>query len=377
MTGVQTCALPISGKVKKDITVHIVSPEDYDKAAVAVLIKYLDRYYTEVENSKGEKVNLYKFGNAFIMPTQNAYFNCDYIYALSNGYTSVGSSDYFEHLTESKAKIPFVLVNLNSEIEYMTITASSKNATDSYESFKLDVAGESSSNIDDNHSYALSILSKKFGNEVVIKDNEPNLTGYTKVDLLTDPTVEGYSRLKSISYDLINNYEGTYQIVDKQENAQQYKELIVVGTDNSAPYLGQTVFLVATFTFQDDSTVDIQLPIVFHPQADAGDSNFERFMPYYVYFNNNFIRSSNNNFTIDSFSIPLEYNNGYPTYLLKIYDAETGKEVIYGNGTETGEDRKLFNITLTGAEDHSSFQRGATTNIGINKLLIARETKSY
>ena len=94
-------------------------------------------------------------------------------------------------------------------------------------------------------------------------------------------------------------------------------------------------------------------------------------------YNNNFIRSSNNNFTIDSFSIPLEYNNSYPTYLLKIYDAETGKEVVYGNGTETGNNRKLFNITLTGADNHSSFQRGATTNIEINKLLIARETKSY
>lgn len=344
--------------VSRSINVHVVSEEDYVKAAASVMIKYLEKYYIDGE---------FKFGNSLVLPIVNDYFNCDYLYTLSNGITSSTSNDYFDLNTISG----FALVSINSDITSFTITSSDKDdGQNTYTSNALPVAGEASSNIDDNHSYALGVLSSLYGNQINIQTGYASSTGYTEVALLTDPSLNGYTRLKSISYDLINNYENVYQVIDYEKDSTHY-DLLNVITEENPPYLGQTVFLSAEFTFVDDSVITLQVPIVYVPKALGEAEGFDSFAPYHVYFNNQFVKATNN-YTIDSFNIPLCYGNNYPVYVLQIYQINEDKTFTPVSTTEG-----LFKIDWSGDSNLSSFEADTTTNITIDPYYISQETKSY
>ena len=363
--------------VTKIISVHVlVNDADYVAASTAILSKNLNKYYNE-------DIDKLVFENTFLLPIENTYLGTTYEYALKTSnvdytITSDETSDFFD-LT---AYEDFVLVSLSKEITGIEITSNKNKASNTSDALPL--SGESTTLIDDNHSYAINIVRELYGNQIFIRDGQTNETTYTeRDDILIDPTINGYSRIESISNELVNNNEGSYELIDFPQydvegnpmaRYQKYQLLRVDTQNEIKPYIGQSVFLSITFSFTErygNEEITIQVPLIFEPgDINAGES-FAAFDPYYVYFDNQF-RQKTGNYGYESFSLPLSFDgeSSKPTYKFIIFEEKITGEFIRLN------DGELFTQSTTGGTN-SSFTKDTMMNVNINPYYIKEDTLTY
>lgn len=295
----------------KNVYVHSLSEADYEKASIIGLWQHLYSLYYNTEKSK------YCIGSAFMLPASDNYFNTNYSFVLN--------SDLDTSITISKNSVTeyadvydnYYVLYLDSSINNLKIISDNYNE---YSAF--DIEATSSKTIDDDYSYALSFVMNEIGNQVTIKDDETYLSMYTEYLLLSNPTLGGYSRLSSVSYSLSGNEDQTYQLENYDDN---HNKLAVDITGGVKPYLGQNVFLQVSCLFKESGqTINILVPITYVVSSDSG-SGLNPFSPYYVYFNHNF-ELMTNSYSMENFSIPLTYNNDFPSYAFLIYSKnELGK----------------------------------------------------
>ena len=321
--------------ITKNINVHTIIESDYQKASNIALLTYLENFY---DNNLGK----YKFSNGFNLPLKNEYFKSNYDYILKEGKTEYTSDikDYFILNQDD------VTIKIKKNITSIVIKSTGVNTYTN----EISVSGETNTVIDDDYSYCLGIINGEYNNQIIIKEfKENNVIKYTSQKLLktTDPIK--HSRLKEgsiILNELKSNSDKTYQITPDNED---YDLLSVNPNSKVNPYIGQGVYMAFTFTMKDNTEVVIQLPIIFEPLKDTGESGFQLFLPYYNFFSKKFDYNSKfersyvefEEHWYDSFSMPLFYNNEYPTYTFIIYERD-------GNGFKmVDESLGLFKVQIT------------------------------
>lgn len=355
--------------IVKVVSVHIlVKNNDYLNASNIILQKYLSRYYDS-------DLQALQFDTSFLLPKTNNYLGVTYTYNLTTttdrDINSIEGTDFFDN----ESYDDYYLVSLSSEITGIFVT-STKGGT-SITTDVIPVSGESTTVIDDNHSYAVNIARMLYNNQIFIeKDN----MGYTEVEnILVDPNEYGYTRIESITNRLVNNEDGTYVLIDhpeltaKGENNPKFgKYLILKYNENGLePYVGQTVFLEITFKFKDyydGDIVVVQVPIIYKPHTDAGQS-FPAFDPFYTYFNKEFTKA-NSNYGYESFSMPLSYDGDKvnPIYTFVVFEKV--------DNAYKEEETPLFNIVY-GDGNQAGFDKDTLTTVTINPNYIDINTKDY
>lgn len=352
--------------IAKVIDVHIVAQADYAKASNNILLQYLENYYDATNNK-------YVFDKTFQLPKRNEYFDTIYTYTLlkqnpDNSISTISSNAgdvFFEDAGE------LFSVALSKDIIGMTITSTDSNGNSSTID-GLVVEGEASSVIDDNYSYAVSIVQNLYGNQIIIKDGQNNTeSGYSEHQLLIDHLAKGYSRLTGMSNKLVNNNDNTYMITQYAEG-NKYEgtyELLQVNPDSDVmPYLGQTVYLAITFDFVGGDKIIIQIPIVFEPLEDG--HGFDPFDPYYIYFDKQFSEKTKN-YSYESFDIPLTYEGQYPTYAYIIY-----VENENGTFTRIENDDPLFDLTISNGT-YVDLNKDMLMNVEIDPYYIKPNDTKY
>lgn len=354
--------------IVKVVSVHIlVKNNDYLNAGNIILQKYLSRYYDA-------DLQALQFDTSFLLPKNNSYLGVTYSYELKtassdSGITSDEGLEYFDNTTYDD----YYLVSLSSEITGIEVTSSKGGTTITTDT--IPVNGESTTIIDDNHSYAVNIARMLYNNQIFIRE-ESNETGYTQYDdILIDPNEHGYTRIESISNRLINNNEGTYQLLDFPESSSNFNKYQILQVDKeneTLPYIGQSVFLEITFNFKayyDGDVIVVQVPIIYEPPKDSGQS-FPAFDPYYVYFDKEFSKA-NSNYSYESFTMPLSYdgNKVNPIYTFVVF----GKTE---NGFEKLNDGELFTQSITNGS-YLDFTQNTLMNVTINPYYIDSDTKEY
>ena len=363
--------------LNKVISVHVVVGDaDYASASVLVLNKNLFKYYNE-------ETGVLLFENTFLLPKDNSYFGTQYVYTLktNNPDYSINSENESDFFNLSSYE-DYIIVSLSKEIVGIEITSIKGDASST--SSALPLSGESTTLIDDNHSYAINIVRELYGNQIFIRDGQSNETTYTeRDDILIDPTINGYTRIKSIHNELINNNEGSYELLDFPQydiegnpmaRYQKYQLLRVNTESEIKPYIGQSVFLSITFSFTErygNEEITIQVPLIFEPgDINAGES-FAAFDPYYVYFDNQF-RQETGNYGYDSFSLPLSFDGerSKPTYKFIVFEETLTGEFI------RLKDGELFTQSTTEGTN-SNFTKDTMMNVNINPYYIKEDTLTY
>ena len=356
----------------KVVSVHVLSEADYLDASNLVILKHLEKYYDE----DSEKL---LFENSFLLPKSNFYFNTEYSYILTTDDPSYQiesnkESDYFDISTYDD----YYVVSLSKDIKGIVVKSISSFGSVSSDSVPL--SGESTTLVDDNNSYAVNIVRELYGNQLFIRNEQPTYSTYSEYDLLIDPTINGYSRIENISYQLINNSEGTYEILDYPEfdlegqpvqNYGKYQYLRVDKNSNVKPYISQSVFLAITFKFTGDyeGQIVVQIPVIFEP-VDLGGNGFSAFDPYYVYFDKNFSLQTSN-YSYESFSIPFTFDGNDPVYTFIVFE-ETSE------GFVRLEEGGLFTFSLSNDSTYLHYSKDTLMNVTINPYYINFvDTKYY
>ena len=363
--------------VEKVVSVHIlVSNADYLNASNSILNEYLSKYYNA-------DLGALQFDTSFLLPKVNSYLGTTYSYELFTTtenftVTSEEVSEFFDTETYDN----YYLVSLSNEIvglEITSIKSGSGITTD-----KITVTGESTTVIDDNHSYAVNVARMLYNNQIFINKDSKKDSGYTeRNDILIDPNEHGFTRIESITNALTNNNEGTYELsnfpeLDTNGSANpkhgKYQILRVDKDNDTLPYLGQTVFLEITFKFKSyygGDIVVVQVPIIYEPPKEvAPGQSFPAFDPYYVYFDKEFSKA-NRNYGYESFSMPLSYDGNpvNPIYTFVIFE--------YKNSSYTRlTDGQLFTQSLTNGS-YTDFDKTTLMNITINPYYINKDTTDY
>ena len=356
--------------LEKKVSVHIlVKNSDYLSTSNILLQKYLSKYYNA-------NLGALNFDTSFLLPKSNSYLGVTYSYKLltaNSEITSEETSKFFDGTVYDD----YFLVSLTSEITGIEVTS-----TKSGESITTDVIpvnGESSTVIDDNHSYAVNIARTLYNNQFLVE--KIGQSTYTEFDnILVDPTEYGYTRIESITNRLVNNEDETYELVDESEfdslgnpnpNYQKYQTLKVNEDSEIKPYVGQTVFLEITFEFKqyyDGDIVVVQVPIIFKPYSESGQ-NFPTFAPFYTYFDKEFSKVTKN-YGYESFSMPLSYdgNKDNPIYTFVVLEKVNGEYVEV--------ESPLFK---QGPEDvlETGFTKDTLKTVTIDPKYIDINTKDY
>lgn len=222
----------------------------------------------------------------------------------------------------------FILA-VENEISYVRIIASS--GTVSAATDYLPVKGDSSV-VKDNYTIAQAVVRKWYGMSLTITNAEAGtpgaINGYTAKTLYTDVTEFERDGITGVSYSLVNNDNGVYEISGSGED-----KLLNVGADKDPDQL-LTVFLKISFEFGPD-TVEITLPVVYDPDSGSGNSQLHPFLPYYTYFNKIFQTETGGN-TYKSFEMPFNYSLSYPVVCFDI-EGDTDGAIslsLYFNGAE-------------------------------------------
>jgi hypothetical protein len=353
------------------IDVHVLNTEDYDKAALNVMLEYLDRYYGEELNEDGTVVEgsyLHTFDGPLMLPRFDTYFNQEYYYTLSDGKTidtseiyhstrdEILSGDYFELInadgTDSVEKDYYVLL-IDSKIKYLHL------ATSGGAYITLSIKQLAADTLEDNSSYAEGFLRDLYGNQIDIYEEEDKPSGYTETYLLETPNADIYSygKISSVSYELLGNIDNTYEIVNgKTTNGAVWKMLRYNTASTVKPNVTQTIFLQATFDFYEGDDPVIQTSIVFNLDHDDESFGFDDFIQYYTFFDREFTISCNN-YTYHNFDIPFTFGNKLPAFNFKVYEKvyyEELDEYVYSEVN-----KNLFTFYLVDGE----------TNINIDELI--------
>lgn len=355
--------------LSKVLSVHVLeSVDDYLKASNSIIINHLNKYYDT------EKAKLL-FQNSFLLPKTNTYLGTTYSYILTTAnvdyeITSDSISDFFD--TESYEG--YYLVSLSKEITGIKVV--STKSTSALTSDAVELTGESTTLVDDNNSYVVNIVRELYGNQLFVRDGQMTFSTYTEFNILTDPTIKGYSRIKSISNTLINNeIEQTYTLIDYPEFdgegnlIEHYGKYQLLRVDNTKvlPYIGQSVFLAITFNFVErygSESITVQVPVIYEP-ADLGEG-FDAFDPYFVYFDKAFVDVTNE-YTYNSFSIPFTFDGYDPTYAFVIYQ-EDGTKLVDG---------ELFTQSLSDGATYINYTKETLMNVTINPYRINMDDTKY
>lgn len=361
-----------NAELEKTISVHVLSGAvDKAKASNTVLVNYLNKYYNE------EKKSLY-IGNAFLLPKKNTYFGSTYEYTLIGGTSftinSTSPNDYFDTETYDD----YFVVSLSKEITAIDIKSNVGGNVAGVNGIGL--KGESTTLVDDNHSYAVNIVRQLYGNQIFIEKSGETYT--ERDDILIDPEEKGYTRIESITNTLINNEIDQTYILDETPqydelgtpmyNYGKYQILRVNPDSDVKPYIGQSVFLAVTFVFKGvgiKEEITINVPIIYNPNVADDAGAFNAFDPYYVYYDREFTKA-NNNYGSKDFVMPLSLNGkkDEPTFTFIVYEERNGTYTKLNNGFFT-------QSTLNGS--HTSFTSQTQMQVEINPYYIDKETLVY
>jgi len=351
----------LNATLEKTVCVHIVNEADYAKASYNVLMNHLQKYYVPEKNINNEIIpEHYSFLSTFLMPKKDYYFNVEYLYTLNTNITE-DIDDYFE-IKENEED--YIYISLNDDITSMEIIAKDTSNTYPITPISIAVKGDSQKTIEDNYSYAVSITNQMFGNQISIHEQMEDdlivINGYNGIQLLRNHTINGYNRLDPntyIKYELVDDSGNVYSLEDSNfNNLDEYfidsvYRIYGSSTDNywrlgvnsgMKPNLNQLYTLNVIYTFKpengDSEVIKIPRPIVYVP-IESGDG-FDSFMPYYVYFNNQFDEKTNG-YTYNDFFISLAYSNRFPTYAFLVYEEDS-----MGNVTRINTNNGLYDINV-------------------------------
>lgn len=400
--------------VPRTIDVHLVEEADYGLASLNVINEYLYKYYGQELSEDGTLVEnsyLYQFDGPLMLPVYDSYFNQSYVYTLSDANTQtdstiyvssldeVLSSDYFELInadkTDSTEKDYYILY-IDSKINYLSINV----VQGPYISLPIKQLGADM--LQDNESYAAGFMRDLYGNQIDIYEEEDKYSGYTETYLLTTPNADvyTYSKISSVTYSILGDSDGTYEIVTgKVENGAIWLLLRHNVNATVKPNITQTIFLQAEFDFAEGDDPIVQTSIVFSTKKQDDDSfGFDDFIQFYTYFNREFIISSNN-FTYNDFSIPFSFGTNPPGFTFKVYEREFDEtlndyvyrecndglftfKLVYEDGTN-GEvtyviDELIKSGTNPGTIIHTAISTGtARLVVDINPYYINMNTTEY
>lgn len=288
----------------KSVMVHIASPDQYAKMSIAFALEEFKQYIGKDANDN----TTYVIPSTIMLPLEYNYVsnaNGKIVYSIYKESSdalpikdSKTDNDYFRINSEFDN---YTTLHLNNTIKYIEV--SYENTIDSITTTmattgKIPILVYYEDINVSNESYAMGIIRELYNNEISIYQtngvyNSPELylVGHEKLDRYLE-------RIKSISYDKKNDLDDTYIKVPNSNN--QYLENIVVAGE---PSITQTPYIEVTFTFNDDTIVKIDVPIVYDP-GDTDPEGVDGFVPYYNFFNKEFIISTNN-LTYHDFYIPL------------------------------------------------------------------------
>ena len=172
-----------------------------------------------------------------------------------------------------------------------------------------------------NSTIASETLNRLYGSNsrIVIKSTT---TGYSN-HLLYEPDETAVSLgVTGITYSLLNNTNSVYQIDDPSptdispsDDFTIVKKLVVAPNKHPGEYV-QTVILNCAFTFEDGSTEDIQLDILY--VDEIGGDNIHAFLPYYTHYCEE-LYGQIMGYTISGFKLPLCFSSGGPIICYDIY----------------------------------------------------------
>lgn len=317
-----SCTFPIKVVSMSDTLVVV-------EEGLTILKSYLSPYYKDafIEGGKDYVAGYYLSGDILLPSTISELCNFSYVAQNENGIalniislSEVDNKSFVLSPTSNIGKL-IVTVSLNSGG-----TTQSKEETLSV--FFLDTT----TNIRTNESVAREIVNEWYGSSIVItQDSQTN--EYTFQNLISE-NITDYG-LKAINYSLLNNSDGTYEIVSITppiDNCGQ--RLKVVQNPAVEPNLSQTVMLsirvvlsenvAVTGNNDDERTVTLIVPVRFSV-ADADSSNASGFLPYFNYFNTIFEARTALS-TANSFPMPLYYGSGRPVIAF-MFESENKKAI--------------------------------------------------
>lgn len=295
---------------------------------LTILKSYLSPYYKAafIEGDKSYAAGYYLSGDISLPST--IFDLCNYSFVAQNengiGLNIISRSevDNKSFVLSPTSNIGKLIVTVGSNANGVT-----QNKEETFSVFFLDTT----TNIRTNESVAREIVNEWYGSSIVItQDSQTN--EYTYRNLISE-NIAVYG-LNSISYSLLNNSDGTYEIVNITPDGNNGQRLKVVQNPAVEPNLSQTVMLsirvvlsenvAVTGNSDAERTVTLIVPVRFSV-ADVDSSNASGFLPYFHYFNTIFEARTALS-TANSFPMPLYYGSGRPVIAL-MFESENKKAI--------------------------------------------------
>lgn len=279
--------------------INIVSKNNYEWWAEKGL-ELFDSFFSRYSSGEDE----HTIYTDVVLPLEERYIAsggdvAQYQYrSLAQPYESadeiVGDIETFEDYAVLKARI------VAMDITYLEVNCvyGSESASKIYT-----IINQSYNDI---YQIANMIIEELFNNQIDIFKEDSFDSGYTEYALSSGEEYLNFGVIQ-ISYALINN-DGTYVIeqgVLKVANGFQPTEI-------------QLIFLQVNIKFES-AEVTLNIPIVYHEGGDI----YERFYPYYAYFDGLLSERTNYNRTYTSFDMPFCYYGRMPIIKFELYQDDS------------------------------------------------------
>lgn len=312
-----TCALPL----------HILGAEN-DTALTAagktMISSFLSRYYSGEEGCLVFKRSLH-------LPAR-----------IPVGTDSTGAEKYitFAYATYTNAarteEVKDTLTALSDEVLYLEPTASvqllsvSVSAGSETATTDFRVIASDAGLVRTQASLAQDFIIANYGGQITLSrvagspDDAPEFTGRV---LLSPANGEAHSSIKSIRYSLINDTNSLYVLTgcDDALDGSTNGYLAVQAGKNPLNYI-QTVQLDCLFTFEDNTTAQLQIPVRC---SEDTSENVGRFVSWYNYYDQMFF-STTACYTAKTFTMPFATGDSAGDFAV-VYDMR----VTLADGTES------------------------------------------
>ncbi len=350
--------------------------------------------YERIKNHYNTEKTLYNFNREIILPskigsntsiTYLPYYKSSASDATtlfdndSTTYKSLGSSS----ITETQDDM--VNFSPTSELAALGITITNGSNTTT---FYIKCSSENDG-ITTESSIAKNLLNEWYGGTITLEKTEDAVTHKTNYETkelyaLEDINTTTYPGITSLSYSIINDSHGLYQLTDIDNSNR--KLLSVVDGQTPENYVQESI-LSCVFVI-NGRTVNIHLNIKV---KTAGDETINAFMPYYYYYDE-YLKNNYNNYISSSFELPFAYSSSGPIVVFDIatlpdnyneYSENTDDKIIstdYINKT-SGITLKLYyngsvQYTFTRPTDGSSYTALLDSYLSTNNVTL-KDILSY
>ncbi|MDD3831212.1 MAG: hypothetical protein PHW00_00920 [Clostridia bacterium] len=328
-----------SNTYTKDYLIHVIDSTDSNALAnvgKSIMLEHLSKYYVELDDNNDSVIDFYgyAFAGEVMLPKYNSALQSQgatytyQSYSAGSPNTLLDSTDNISVDTlvstvghfrqETGADNGYIIVP-NIAIDYLVFTCTVEGVT--VTSDYLPVRGSSVSIIQDNTTIAQNIVSQWYGQQITIRNSLSaySRNGYSYEVLKSDVTAYASRNVTSVSYVLVNNTDNVYAI----DNSN-----FLYVQAGYQPNITQTVFVNATFVFTEnniDTAVTITIPVVYDDSNAGGETQINRFLPYYVFFNRMF-EAYTNQHTYTTYEMPLSYASGNPVVCFDITDIDDNSD---------------------------------------------------